>query len=1064
MQHHLYHVVPHKRLPERLPERLRERLALCVLVLAAVLAPVLSTALGAISSTPLYAQTRTVTGTVTDGESKKPLAGAKVVVKGSNIGTLTGKDGTFRLSVPEGGTIVVSYIGLRKQELSTAEKTSFEIALAVDSKLLDDVVVTAFGVEREKRAINYAVQDVKAGEIVESAQQNVINALQGRIAGVQITNSGGAPGAGSSIIIRGGNSVDSDNQPLFVIDGVPMDNNTTGETNAGTSSLNGTLARSASNSNRAMDLNPEDIESMSVLKGPAGAALYGLRAANGVVIITTKRGFKERMEIVYSSNFSWDVVNKLPAFQDQYKQGTQGFFDSTTRNSWGPRFASGEAIYDNVGTLFRTGFSQQHNLTMSGASDKLNFLFSASLLDQQGIVPNTRWGRISLRFNGGATLLPGLRLNTSINYTNSGGNRVMQGRGLFNFTGGGGSGGYFFSTIYWPRNDNMRDWQNPDGSRRRLLQSITNDTDNPYFTINKAPMTDVVDRVLANGTLSYDPIDWLNLTYRAGVDITSERNMSIRPFGSSSPDAQLGAISQSKNNRVNFNSQVLLMLKPKLIEGVKTDLLLGSTIETEYFNALDYYGRNFINPDFISINNTVVTENRFVERITERRLLGVFGSLNIGVQDKLYLTLTARNDWSSTLPLESRSFFYWSATAGYVFSEDLQPLLGDVLSFGRIRGSISRVGKDAAPYRVGTALTANTFVGGGFRNDFWGGNPTLRPETTEGIEAGLDLRFFDNRLNFDLTFYRQRTYDQLIAPRISQASGFIFAYLNGGTVQNQGIEFLVSGTPLRSADFSWNIGVNFARNISTVVELPSVLSELVQNDAQIIDIARGSAFPGQPLQAIAGQDYQRSPEGRVIIDSASGQPLLNSSYLYLGNRQPDAIIGLTNTFTYDNFTFSFLWDFRVGGKIVNGTEWEMVRAGVSTRTLDRYKQTVVPGVVRRSDGTFVENTRPIQLTENYLRLNYGAAASNFVEDGSWARLRTVTLSYRIPKSVFEGSPINGLELTLTGRNLLLFTSYTGMDPEVSAAGSGVRGSGSNGFDYAGVPNTRGITAGVRLTF
>ncbi len=1018
-------------------------------------------------STLAWAQ-RTITGKVTDDDSKRLLAGVKILVKGGNTGTLTNKDGSYSINAGSATALIFSYIGMKKQEVSIGDKTTVDVVMKVDSKLLDDVVVTALGVERERRAVNYAVQDIKADEISQSSQQNMVNALQGRIAGVQITNAGGAPGAGSSIIIRGGNSVDSDNQPLFVIDGIPMDNNTTAETAGGNSSLNAQLARSVSNSNRAMDINPDDIESMSVLKGPAAAALYGLRAANGVVIITTKRGFKEKLEVTYSNSFSWDVANKLPETQSIYKQGTGGFYDVTTRNSYGPRFQPGEAIYDNMGNFFGTGFAQQHNINVSGASDRLNYFFSGSSFNQKGIIPGTDWTRLSFRFNGGAAVSSSFKINTSLNYTNSGGTKVLQGAGLY--TGDfAGTGGYLWSTVYWPKNDDMRNWQNSDGTRRRFLtnSATTDDADNPYFAINKCPITDNVDRIIGNVSMVYDPFEWLNVTYRAGGDFTNERSLSVRAYGSSLPNSQKGSISESKNNRANLSSNLLLTFKPYISEDIKADFLVANSVETEYFNATDYFGRNFINPDFVSINNTDPLENRVVERITQRRLFSFYGSANLNWKDKVYIGLNARNDWSSTLPVANRSFFYYSTTLGYVFNEDLG---FDFLSYGKLRGSYARVGKDASPYRTGTALTSNVYLGGGFRNDFWAGNDQLKPETTEGIEAGVELKFLDNRIGLDVTVYRQRTIDQLIAPRISQGSGFIFAYLNGGTVENKGVEILLTATPVRTADFSWFLGVNFTANTSKVVELPSVLTELNQSDASVTNVARGSAFPGYPLQAISVNDYQRSTDGKnsILIDGTTGYPLSinGATWKYAGNRQPDAMIGITNSFTLDNITFSFLWDIRIGGKVVNGTEWEMVRAGMSTKTLDRYKTAVLTGVVRTisgTDTTYTPNTKSVELTENYYRLFYGGAGANFVEDGSWVRLRTVNLSYRFPKTLFEGTPISGAEITLTGRNLLLFTKYSGMDPEVSAAGAGVKGAGSNGMDYLGIPSTKGFTVGLRLT-
>ena len=349
--------------------------------------------LTAFSGIRLHAQNRTVTGKVIFKDTKTALPGTKIVVKGRKIGAIANRDGEYKIEAPEGSTLVFSIIGHLSQEIKIGEKTTIDVAMELDEIRLEDVVVTALGIEQKKRAVNYAIQDVKAGEIVESQQVNIVNAMQGRIAGVQITNSGGAPGGNSSIIIRGGNSVDSDNQPLFIIDGVPMDNSTTTETGAGNSALNGQLARSVSNTNRAMDINPEDIENISVLKGPSAAALYGSRAANGVVLITTKRGKEGTTNVTYNNSFSYDVVNRLPQLQDVYRQGVNGFADLTTRRSWGPRFQAGETVYDNLGTFFVPAFSMVHNISASGANENTNFLVSLNRTDQNGIVPMTNWSR-----------------------------------------------------------------------------------------------------------------------------------------------------------------------------------------------------------------------------------------------------------------------------------------------------------------------------------------------------------------------------------------------------------------------------------------------------------------------------------------------------------------------------------------------------------------------------------------------------------------------------------------------------------------------------------------------
>ncbi len=1027
-------------------------------------------------SASALAQNRTVTGKVIFKDTKTALPGAKIVVKGRKIGAIANRDGDYKIEVPDGSTLVFSLIGHLTQEIKVGDKTTIDVAMALDDVRLEDVIVTALGIEQKKRAVNYAVQDIKAGEITESQQTNIVNAMQGRIAGVQITNSGGAPGGSSSIIIRGGNSVDSDNQPLFIIDGVPMDNSTTTETGAGTSSLNGQVARSVASPNRAVDINPDDIESISVLKGPSAAALYGSRAANGVVLITTKRGKEGTTNVTYNNSFSYDVVNRLPQLQSQYKQGQNGFNDAVTRRSWGPRFQPGESVYDNLGGLFKPAFSMVHNLSASGANETSNFLVSINRTDQNGIVPTTNWTRTSLRFNGGAKVADKLQIQASINYTNTGGNKALQGPGLF-----GSSGGIVISTIYWPRNDNMSDWENPDGTRRRLLAgAVIDDADNPYWTLKYNTINDDVNRVLGNVRIVYDPTDWLNVTYIAGTDIAHELTKSVRYPGTSLRNANsgvsfvLGGVSQSQNFNRILNSQLLVTFKKELMEGLEGELLLGNWIEATRNYQLDYVGNQFINPDFISINNTPNTENRVVERITDKRLIGLFAQANLSWQNKLFVSLRGRNDWSSALPIASRSYFYPALDVGYVFTEDFGR--GDILSYGKIRASVAQVGKDATPYRTNTALTSNTYLGAGFRNDFWAGNPILKPEITQSAEIGVDLRFFEGALNLDAAVYQQNTFNQLIAPRISQASGFIFAYLNGGTVENRGLEVALNATPVRSSGFRWDVGLNYTANQSRVTELPSVLTELNQSDAWVIDNVRGSAFPGQPLQAIAMNDYNRNPQGKIIIDSANGLPTPISSgvWNYGGNRQPDAIIGFNNSFQFFGaLTFSFLWDIRIGGKVVNGTDWDMVRAGMSPRTLDRYKKVVLDGVVRNRAQTdvnapdaWVTNTREVELTEAYYRFTFAAAGSNFVEDGSWVRLRTVNLSYRLTKETLSsmGLPIRELEFFVNGRNLLLFTRYTGMDPEVSVSGAGVRGAGSNGLDYGGVPSTMGVTAGLKISF
>ncbi|UOG73732.1 SusC/RagA family TonB-linked outer membrane protein [Hymenobacter tibetensis] len=1024
---------------------------------------------------PGFAQAqRTITGavTATDGSA---LPGVTVLVKGTTTGTSTGPDGRYTIQVAPGSTLTFSFIGYTTLERAVGESTTLDISLRDNATQLKDVVVTGFNIAQDRRQLNYGVQQIEGKELVDTRQTNIVNALQGKIAGVNITSSGGAPGEGASIVIRGGNSLDGDNQPLFVIDGVIMDNSSFAESTApgGGSGFNGLLGRSVGTTNRASDLNPEDIASITVLKGPAASALYGLRAGNGAVIITTKKGSSGRTTITYRTQYSVDEVNRLPTLQDQYKQGTNGVFDPSVRTSWGPQFGSEETVYDNLGNVFRTGTSFQNYLTMSGGSDKATFFLSASHLLQNGVVPESQYDKTSVRLSGTAKFSPKISASASANYINSGGERPFQGQGLF-----GNSlqpSGFFLSLINWPRNDDTRVFENPDGTRRRLLGASTaaNDPDNPYFSFYRNPQTDRTNRLISNVSLTYLPFKWLNLTYIVGNDFYQERTRSVRAPGTSQVNNQDGGLAETVNFNQVLTSNLLATFTHQFSENISGSLLLGNAIELNDNKANDLLGLIYQNPTFVSLNNTV---NRgAIQRFSSRRILGNFARINLDLFHQVTLELSGRYDRSSTLPRPDegknfgKGFGYGSAAVGYEFTRTLGLDQNPVFSYGKLRASIAQVGKDTGPYRVDSPLTTNTFIGGGFRNGFYGSNPLLKPEKTVSYELGLDLQFLKNRLRVDGAVYQQETTDQLIAPRVSQATGFILQYINGGKVVNRGFELAVSGTPVKLVNsLTWDINANFYANRNTAT-LPPALAIIAQSDASVSDYVQGAAFLGRPLAGIAGTDWVRAPDGQILI-GANGYPTVNPAFVYLGNRAPKYTTQLTNTVSYKGLALTFLLDFRKGGKVYNGNDQYATRVGMSERTLDRYKQIVVNGVVAvtNPDGTtsYEPNARPVEATQAYYRDQLGTVASAFVEDGSWTRLRYATLSYALPAKWLGGSAgvVKGLEVSVTGRNLVLLTNYSGVDPETSASGSGVRGGGAGGFDYGSVPATRGVDMAIRATF
>jgi TonB-linked SusC/RagA family outer membrane protein len=1002
------------------------------------------------------AQENTISGTVTSSEDGLSLPGVSVKIKSSNVGTQTNVDGKYTIKAKAGDILVFSFLGTIPQERIVGTASQINVSLKQDSKALDEVIVTSFNIEQDRRSINYAVQNVKAKDIEESRQQNIVNALQGKIAGAVITSSGGGPGEGASIILRGGASLDGDNQPLFVVDGIPLDNSSFQESTApgAGGGFNGILGRSVGTPNRASDINPDDIESVTVLKGPAAAALYGLRAGAGAIIITTKKGKAGAASVTYSNLLSFDNVLDLPETQSIYKQGSNGVFLQTTRDSYGAPFQPGETIFNNLEDFFETGISSTHNISVSGGSDKYTFRISASNADQSGVVPQTEYKKTSIRLSGSGIISPKIRVTGSANYLNSSGRRPLQGPGLF-----GGTGGFLVSIFNWPKNDNMRDYLSPDGSRRRLIASLTADTDNPYFTIDRNPQTDRNDRFLGNAGIEFKIVKGLKLNYTLGTDIYTERSQSVRAVGTSLPLNQFGGIAETVNSFQSLTSNLLLTYE-KTFKNFSSSIILGNSIEESKTNAIDYLGQVFQNPDFISINNTV--NRSLVQRNSLRRLVGAFGSFNLDYKKTVFLNVTGRNDWTSTLPVKNRSFFYPSVSLGYEFTRTLKLKDNKVFNYGKVKASFAQVGKDTGPYRLFTPLTGNTFIGGGFRNGFFGSNPELKPETRTSFETGLDLQFYDGRLRLDATYYQDRTKDQIIAPRVSQATGFILNYVNGGVVQNKGVELMLSGTPIKTKTFAWDVNFNFARNRSKVLSLPPPLTIIRQSDASVIFVAEGASYPGLSLTSISSTDYVRAPDGQIVI-GANGYPIVNSNFIYAGDRSPDFTLGLNNSFRYKNAELSFLLDVRKGGDVINGNEWELIRSGLSTRTIDRYKLATFKGVVANTDGTFSPNTREVELNQNYYENILAGVGTEFIEDGSWIRLRTVTLNYTLDRK-FTPKVFSSMNFFVTGRNLLLLTNYTGIDPEVAAAGSGVRGAGSGGIDYGGVPSRKGFDMGLKLNF
>ena len=988
-----------------------------------------------------FAQQITVSGNVTSSDDGAALSGVSVKVKGTNAGISTNAEGHYSIKAEIGQTLIFTYIGANTEERLVDASRVVNVALKQGTKTLNEVAVTAFGVKQQVRSLGFSTQNVKSSEVVESQQPNIVNALQGKVAGVQITNSSGAPGASSSIMIRGGNSLSGNNQPLFVVDGIPIDNSTpVGQ--------GGLVASYGPATNRAIDINPDDIGSITVLKGPAAAALYGIRAASGAIVITTKKGSGGAARVTYQGTLSLDNVNKLPKLQSKFKQGIGGVYDPTVSDSWGSAFAPADTTYDNLKNFFKTAFTQSHDISVSGSNDRSNYFASGSLFDQGAITDNSDFKRQSFRVNADTKVGDKLTVGTSANYIHTNRTYVPQGDAF------GVMGVY-----YWPRNDNMKNYLDSNGNQRILAP---NGPDNPYWSIKNKPLTDKINRIILVGNLDYNPFSFLNVTYRLGTDYYNDNfesvNMPTGTFG--------GSIAQTLSNNQITTSTLIVTGKKDIGTDYHFSLSAGHNLENSTYQGTTSSAFNFVDPSFPSINNTIAVNRSVSEYLTRRRIVGLFGDFNFNWKEIIYLNLRGRNDWSSTLPVANNSFFYPAVSASVVIS-DLLKSMGmkandHIFSYGKIRAAYSEVGKDAPPHVLTTSLetVTNDFTinpRGFISNVYQYGDPTLKPEFTKAFEAGADLRFLDNRYGIDFTYFTSQSTNQILFTRVPPSSGAWFTYLNGGSIKNQGIEIVLNAKPIVNKNFRWEIAINFASNTSMVKALPGLLTKVELSDAWTNNNgAEAAAFLNGSLFGINGQTWKRNAAGQLLLDN-TGHPQV-TDYTNIGDRNPDFNAGITNTFNYKNFMFTFMVDIRKGGKIYNATENSLVYSGLSKQTLDRGTK-IFNGII---ESTGQQNTLAVPLDQDFYQGIYTGNGYQFVEDGGWTRLRYASLTYNVPTKHL--GKIKGLSFTVTGRNLILITKYSGVDPEVSGSGAGVGGAGSFGFDNLGVPATKGMDFGLKLTF
>ncbi len=1030
-------------------------------------------------------QSRAISGKITDGSTQEPLAGVTIQVPNTNVGTISNSDGSYNITVPEGSTTLrYSFIGYKSLDVAIAASNSINLTMEEDVMGLDMVAVTALAVKKEVKSLGYSTENVSGDALTSSGESNVIQGLAAKTAGVQVIGSGGTPGTSSKILIRGNSSFTRSNEPLVVIDGVPIDNSQGNINGSGASDYPFNAGLGGVNSgNRGMDINPDDIESVTILKGPAAAALYGARAGNGAIIYTTKRAKGGAIKAMWTSSVEISQVNKLPEVQEKYSGGgspssgpsanevladwgpdgawfTADDVSLGTSYSWGPELTG--APIDNIGNFFQNGVSTNNNLSLTGGSASNSFRFSLGRTNQSGVIPNSDWNRTSLRLTANSNISKDFKVTSSINYVKSGGIRVQNGSNL---------AGVMLTLMRTPRNFDLMGsgddgYLTSAGYPRNAFYAY----DNPFYSVNHNTNDENTDRVMGNVAATYSPLPWLDITYRLGADVYSNRRQQRFGIHSWQPDpGPVGEMEEFVNNFSQIYGDLLISAQKKLSDNLQGNVTIGNNLW--HTNSKDIYarGRTMNVPDFYSMSNFTELYAGNYEATTRTAALFLDGGLEY--KNWMYLNFTGRNEWSSTFGENQNNFFYPSVNTSIILTE-----LIDIpnLSFGKLRLGYAESGISPPAYSSRSYYIRDNFTDGftgglgypylgqnGFGRSKVIGNTDLKPERQLGTEIGLDLRFFTGRLNLDVTYYSQKSVDILMSQPVSASSGYTNIYANAGEMTNKGWEITAGGSPIKNDNFRWDITATFTKNVNEVTKLADGVDEI--NIETAFSSIGSFAIVGDPYGALYGTKWKRAEGGELLINQSNGLPIIDAERGNIGNPFPDWLMNIRNSFTYKNFRLSALLDIRQGGDIWAGTYARLTRHGVTAITEDRNETIVIEGMAADAAGesTGAANTMEIPKWQYYVNyLGDFGATEQAVYDGSWVRLRELSISYDF-KIKSDIPLIKALNVYATGRNLWLSTDYPGVDPETSLTGSG---SNVSGFDYFNNPGTKSYIFGIKVGF
>ncbi len=1036
---------------------------------------------------PLISQAQTVISGRVLTDADVPVEGASVIIKGKTSGTKTDSQGNFKINAAKGDVIVISSIGFVTQQFTIKDEAALTMKLNAVDKTLEEVTV-AMDIKRNARELGYSVQTVKGTDIQQTQRENFVNGLQGRVAGLTVTPTSGAAGASTGIVLRGFNTISGTNQPLFVVDGIIIDNqtlNSNSQSGSGIGLASDGNNRNNDNTNRIADLNPNDIESVTVLKGPEATALYGSQASSGAIVITTKKAkaTNKKLLVTYDNNFRFQKITRYAEVNNEFGPGASNNIPTAPPllgqfTSFGPAWKPGTTLYDNVHHFFETGFSHTHNLGLEFGTKNVGFRVSGQYFYNDGSVPNNTYKKYNFKISNTTKIGKYITITPTLSYINADNLRPLKSSASTS-----GAGGYLVQLYEWPANNDIRIYEDARGSKLLTFNSNRNsDFDNPFWSSKNVRSGDKLERIVSTLGIDITPFPWLTVAGRFGYDTYKNNGyVFLHPESFQLATAIGGSLDNYYRKYSGYNHTITATGKRKF-GNFSTRLMIGTMWQDFETKQFAIYGTNLIDSTKTDSSNTTVNTRRRLLRNNDGipnvnifMEIAYFAEASVSYKNVAFITYSHRFESASPLPADNRNYNYPGASLSLILS-DIFPVIKkrDILNYAKFRASLATTARLNDPYSNQSFFVNNfssTTLPVTYTYGFTNANPLLKPEKQQTYEIGAEFRFLNNAISLEAAYYNTLCTNQIAQGyRASYATGAILNTQNAASLRNEGVELTLNLTPINKKNLNWTVNFNFSHMWSKVLTLPAsigIYNDFYNSDTYISNV-RGGLVRGHSTQTLTGSIYSRNNAGQILVSPTTGIPVVLGGNSIIADREADFTLGTLNTIKYKSWSLSFLWDLKVGGDIYNGTDQLLTGLGKSARTADRGTPRVVEGVL--NDG--LQNTanptkNTIVVIPQYSSAYYTTMPDEeFVQkDVNWFRLRDLTLNYMLPaKTLKHLKAVRGLSVFVTGSDLLLFTNYYGADPAINANNPGTGGVGGYGMDLGSAPTPLGLSFGLRASF